>query len=50
GVLDEQAWLYAEPAMDFFQRFPADTSVAITLTEVKLTYDQEKIGIVIWIR
>ena len=41
GVLDEQAWLYAEPAMDFFQRFPADTSVAITLTEVKLTYDQD---------
>ena len=41
GVLDEKAWLHAEPAMDFFQRYPADTSVALTLTEVKLTYDQD---------
>ena len=41
GVLDEEAWLFAEPAQDFFQRFPADTSVAVTLTAVKLTYDQD---------
>ncbi|GAH08389.1 unnamed protein product, partial [marine sediment metagenome] len=41
GVLDEEAWLNAEPAQDFFQRFPADTSVAITLTAVKLTYDED---------
>ena len=41
GVLDEEAWLHAEPAMDFFQRFPADTSSALTRTEVKLTYDRD---------
>jgi hypothetical protein len=41
GILDEEAWLHAEPAQDFFQRFPADTSVAITLTAVKLTYDED---------
>jgi hypothetical protein len=41
GVLDEAAWLTAEPAMDFFQRFPSDTSVALSRTEVKLTYDQD---------
>jgi hypothetical protein len=41
GILDEPAWLHAEPALDFFQRYPADTSVAKTLTEVKLTYDQD---------
>ena len=41
GVLDEEAWQHAEPAQDFFQRYPADTSVAVTLTEVKLTYDQD---------
>ena len=41
GVLDEEAWQHAEPAQDFFQRYPADTSVAVTLTEVKLTYDHD---------
>ncbi len=41
GVLDEEAWLHAEPAQDFFQRYPADTSVAMTLTAVKLTYDED---------
>jgi hypothetical protein len=41
GVLDEEAWLHAEPAQDFFQRYPADTSVALTLTAVKLTYDED---------
>ncbi len=41
GVLDEQAWQLAEAADDFFQRFPADTSVALTRTEVKLTYDRD---------
>lgn len=41
GILDEDAWRYAEPAQDFFQRFPADTSDAMTLTAVKLTYDED---------
>jgi hypothetical protein len=41
GILDEEAWLHAEPAADFFQRFPADTSEALTRTEVKLTYDRD---------
>jgi hypothetical protein len=40
GVLDEEAWLHADPAENFFQRFPADTSAAVTNTVVRLTYDQ----------
>ncbi|HEC41277.1 MAG TPA: hydrolase [Bacteroides sp.] len=41
GVLDEEAWKTADIAADFHQRFPADSSIAITRTEVKLTYDEE---------
>lgn len=41
GVLDEEAWMSADIAADFHQRFPADSSAAITKTEVKLTYDRD---------
>jgi len=41
GVLDEDDWISADLAADFHQRFPADSSGALTLTEVKLTYDDD---------
>ncbi|MCB0845318.1 MAG: carbohydrate binding family 9 domain-containing protein [Bacteroidetes bacterium] len=39
GFLVEKAWKNAEIATGFFQRFPADTSLAQSQTEVKLLYD-----------
>lgn len=41
GILDEEAWSNADIATEFHQRFPADSSVALTRTEVMLTYDEE---------
>ena len=41
GVLDEPAWQLAEIAEDFYQRYPADTSMASSRTEVRLTYDED---------
>jgi hypothetical protein len=39
GVLDEQAWLDADVATDFFMVLPMDTSKARLRTEVRMTYD-----------
>ncbi len=39
GKLDEESWLQAEPADDFFQFFPFDTSMAQAPTKILLTYD-----------
>ncbi len=39
GELNEADWQTAEVAGDFFQHFPADTSFALTKTEVFVTYD-----------
>jgi hypothetical protein len=39
GVLDEQAWLDAEVATDFYMVLPMDTSKARVRTEVRMTYD-----------
>jgi hypothetical protein len=41
GVLDEPSWQIAEQAVNFHQRFPADSSLASTITEVRMTYDDE---------
>jgi hypothetical protein len=41
GVLDEEAWLKAEPSSDFWQNFPSDTAHAITKTIVKLSFDKD---------
>lgn len=41
GVLDDQAWQEAIPSNGFFQRFPADSSLAESQTEVMLTYDKQ---------
>ncbi len=40
GKLDEPAWELANIAKNFHQRYPADTSLATTKTEVRLTYNE----------
>jgi len=40
GVLDEPVWQLAVPAENFHQSFPADTSLAVSRTEVRLSYDE----------
>ncbi|MBL4706213.1 MAG: carbohydrate binding family 9 domain-containing protein [Flavobacteriales bacterium] len=45
GVLDEADWLNAHVAKDFYQNFPADTSFALTKTEVRITFDDQNIYI-----
>ncbi|MFC5408219.1 DUF5916 domain-containing protein [Larkinella bovis] len=46
GVMDEQAWLEAETATDFFMVLPMDTSFAQLRTDVKMTYDQQNLYII----
>ncbi|MEM7367469.1 MAG: DUF5916 domain-containing protein [Bacteroidota bacterium] len=41
GVLDEASWQQADKSGAFNQRFPADTSLALSQTEVMLTYDKQ---------
>jgi len=40
GVLDEQAWLDADVAKDFYLSFPVDTDFPTSKTEVKMTFDE----------
>ncbi|MEM6800244.1 MAG: DUF5916 domain-containing protein [Bacteroidota bacterium] len=40
GILDDKAWEEAESSNGFFQRFPMDTSMAESQTEVMLSYDE----------
>ena len=40
GILDDKAWQEAESSNGFFQRFPMDTSLAESQTEVMLSYDK----------
>jgi hypothetical protein len=46
GIMDEQAWLEADVAKDFFEMLPMDTSHATVPTEVRMTYDAANIYIV----
>lgn len=39
GILNEEAWTQAMVATDFRQYFPYDTSLANSVSEVRLTYD-----------
>jgi len=39
GIIDEESWLKAERAKDFFMVLPYDTGVSIAKSEVMLTYD-----------
>lgn len=43
GVLDEQAWLNADSASNFFMVTPMDTSFANVKTTVRMTYDKDNI-------
>ncbi|MDH4091684.1 MAG: carbohydrate binding family 9 domain-containing protein [Cyclobacteriaceae bacterium] len=45
GVMDEEDWLQAEVAADFFMVLPMDTSQARVKTEVRMTYDQQNLYI-----
>jgi hypothetical protein len=41
GQLDEAAWFSGEPAKDFWQYFPQDTTLANPQTEIYMTYDDK---------
>jgi hypothetical protein len=41
GILDEKTWKNALKADNFVQQFPFDTSLALSKTEVMLTYDDD---------
>lgn len=43
GELNESIWRNAEIAKDFWQKFPSDTRLALTQTEVRMTYDDKYI-------
>ncbi|NVJ86914.1 MAG: carbohydrate binding family 9 domain-containing protein [Algoriphagus sp.] len=47
GVLDEQAWLDAEVATDFFMITPMDTSFAQVKTDVRMTYDDQHLYLIV---
>lgn len=46
GVMDEQAWLEAEVASDFYMVLPMDTSKAKVRTDVRMTYDGHQLYII----
>jgi len=46
GVMDEEAWLQAESAKDFYMMIPMDTSFANVPTEVRMTYDNNNIYLI----
>lgn len=45
GVLSEACWQQGEVADQFFQNFPADTSYALSKTEVMVSYDDQNLYI-----
>lgn len=47
GILDEQAWLEAEVATDFFMITPMDTSFAQVKTDVRMTYDDQHLYLIV---
>ncbi len=46
GIMDEQAWLNAEAASNFFMVLPMDTSHAKITTEVRMTYSSTNLYII----
>ncbi|MEA5259324.1 DUF5916 domain-containing protein [Arcicella aquatica] len=40
GILDDEAWKNTDVAKDFWMMTPMDTSLSLTPTEVRLTYDE----------
>jgi hypothetical protein len=47
GVLDEQAWLEAEVAENFFMITPMDTSFSQVKTEVRMSYDDNNLYLIV---
>lgn len=47
GVLEEQAWLDASVASEFFMITPMDTSFAHVKTDVRMTYDAENLYLIV---
>ena len=43
GILDESDWKNAETATNFWQYFPIDTMISQTVSEAKITYDNQYI-------
>src|SRR5262245_3571701 len=39
GLLDDESWAAAEPAVDFYQQQPAEFELATRRTEVRFLYD-----------
>lgn len=46
GAMDEQAWLEAEVATDFYMMLPMDTSLAQVKTDVRMCYDEENLYLI----
>lgn len=47
GVLDEEAWSEADVATDFFMITPMDTSFAKVKTDVRMTYDDQNLYLIV---
>lgn len=47
GVMDEKAWEEAEVATDFFMITPMDTSFAKVKTDVRMTYDDKHLYLIV---
>lgn len=43
ATLDEKAWSLAEPAKDFYNYFPSDTTLAKAQTEIRFLFDDENL-------
>lgn len=46
GILDEEPWLQAAVATDFYMVLPMDTSKARVRTEVRMTYDDQHLYLI----
>jgi hypothetical protein len=46
GIMDEAAWQEAEVATDFYMMLPMDTSKAQVRTDVRMTYDQDRLYLI----
>jgi hypothetical protein len=47
GVLDEPAWQEADVATDFYMILPMDTSAARVRTDVRMTYDDKNLYLIV---
>lgn len=47
GVMDEKAWADAEVATDFFMITPMDTSFAKVKTDVRMSYDEDHLYLIV---